>query len=151
MSPNSDGFFRRHSGFGVSQIITLAMENPKPPIEIPNKAPIPDEMGILIAGNSPLNNLSEVSQPSSSGAVTLKSPFKANDLGIPMTPEGRAVKAIDESAIDAGYDSNGLRGPWEGANSDNFEGSEEEELPLPFGPGPSLPVEPLAKNVAEKW
>ena len=67
-----------------------------------------------------------------------------------MTPEGRAVKAIDESAIDAGHDSNGLRAPWEGANSDNFEGSEEEELPLPFGPGASSPVEALAKNVEEK-
>ena len=76
--------------------------------------------------------------------------MKVNDLGIPTTPEGRALKPIDEAAINEGYDSDGLRAPWEEDNKVTFDDPEKEEAPLPFGPSPFPPVEPLPQFVAPK-
>lgn len=67
-----------------------------------------------------------------------------------MTPEGRLIKPIDETAIDQGYDSDGLRAPWEGSEELSLDGPELEESPLPFGSSASLPREPSPENVAEK-
>jgi hypothetical protein len=45
-----------------------------------------------------------------------------------MTPEGRLIKPIDETAIDQGYDSDGLRAPWEGSEELSLDGPELEDL-----------------------
>jgi hypothetical protein len=126
------------------------MENPESPTEKPRKAPVLNVREVLQYGNSPWDNISQLSQPSSSGVSALKSPLKANDVGIPTTPEGRVIVAIDERAIDQGYDSDRRLAPWEEGKSLNLKGPEEDEEPLPFGPGASSSLEPLAKNVAEK-
>ena len=126
------------------------MENPKSPTEKPTNPPLLDVSEVIQYANPPWESFNQLSEPSGSGISALKSPLKPNDVGIPTTPEGRTIVAIDERAIDAGYGSDGRRAPWEEGKLLNLDGPEEEEEPLPFGPRPSLPVEPLAKNFAKK-
>ena len=126
------------------------MMDPESPKKKSSNAPLLDVREVLHYADPPWDNFSQLSDPSSSGVSALKSHLKPNDVGIPTTPEGRAMVPIDERAIDDGYDSDGQRAPWEEGKSTNLDGPEEEEEPLPFGPGASLSVEPIAKNVAEK-
>ena len=107
-------------------------------------------MNVPNLGDGPWDTFSQLSQPSSAGNPSYCSPLKPNDLGIPTTPEGRVLKPIDEAAIDEGYDSDGLRAPWEDDNKVIFDAPEEEEAPLPFGPSPFPSVEPLPKIDAPK-
>ena len=80
----------------------------------------------------------------------MTAPLTTNDIGLPVKPEGSVVVPIDEELIDDGYDSDGLRAPWEGLEENSFDGLEEEETPLPISPE-MIPTEmPIAENVAEK-
>ena len=58
-------------------------------------------------------------------------PLPKNDIGVPTTPEGRVIKPIDEDVIDQGYDSDGLRAPWDVNEKEDLDGPLEEEDPLP--------------------
>ena len=126
------------------------MNCPEAPSEKETIPSVPVEMDVPQSESSPWGHVSELSQPSSGGVASLKSPLQPKDIGVPMSPEGRVLKPIDEDAIDQGYDSDGLRAPWEEGVDEIFDGPEEEEMPLPFGPEASSPVEPIAENVAEK-
>ena len=99
--------------------------------------PLPAGISILEVSHStksPSDNISQLSQTSASGLASFSSPIGAKDIGVPRTPEVRVVRPTDESAIDQGYDSDGLRAPWEGSKELNFDGPEVEEQPLPCGP-----------------
>ena len=60
------------------------------------------------------------------------------------------IKPIDEDVIDQGYDSDGLRAPWEMNEKEDLDGPLEEEDPLPFGIAPLPPVVPIAESFAQK-
>ena len=62
----------------------------------------------------------------------------------------RVIRQTDEAANDDGYDSQGLRAPWEGCQELDFDGTEAMEEPLPVGPPPSLPPLPSPENFAQK-
>ena len=100
---------------------------------------IPAEMDVPQSDISPWGDVSQLSHPSSSAIPTLRSPLKAKDVGVPTTPEGRQIIVINEDEIEQGYDSDGLRAPWEDNEDLIFDGPEENESPLPFGPEPPLP------------
>ena len=126
------------------------MKSPDHQNEMP---PLPPAVNIVEVSNqlrSPSDTVSQLSQPSTSLVAAISSPLGAKDVGQPMTPEGRLIKPIDETAIDQGYDSDGLRAPWEGAEEVSLDDPELEESPLPFGSSASLPREPSPENVAEK-
>ena len=82
--------------------------------------------------------------------AALSSPIGATDLGLPRTPESLVIKPVDEAAIDEGYDSEGLRAPWEEAEVLDLDGPELDEAPLPVGLPPLPPVVGTPQNVAEK-
>ena len=126
------------------------MNCPEAPNEKETNSSVPQEMDVPQGESSPWGHVSELSQPSSGCATSMKSPLKAKDIGIPTTPEGRVLKPIDEDEIDNGYDSDGLRAPWEESLEEIFDGPEDEEDPLPFGPEPSSSVIPIAENDAQK-
>ena len=100
--------------------------------------------------SSPWGDVSTLSKPSSHPGTPGTSKLTTNDIGLPVTPEGRVVKPIDEAAIDEGYDSEGLPAPWEGIGEEIFDGPEEVEAPLPIGQDTVPPAEAIAKNVAQK-
>ena len=89
-------------------------------------------------------------KPSAGKVASLSSPIGRTDLGLPMSPQSRLLKPIDEAAMEEGYDSEGLRAPWEEADELDFEGPELNEISLPFGPSPSSPGVGALENVAEK-
>ena len=92
---------------------------------------LPSEMEVLQTGESPWGDVSQLSQPSTSAMGSLKSPISKNDIGVPTTPGGRVIKPIDEDVIDQGYDSDGLRAPWDVNEKEDLDGPLEEEDPLP--------------------
>ena len=92
---------------------------------------LPIEMEVLQTGESHWGDVSQLFQPSTSATGSLKSPISKNDIGVPTTPEGRVIKPIDEDVIDQGYDSDGLRAPWEVNEKEDLDGPLEEEDPLP--------------------
>ena len=80
------------------------------------KDPLPASVSIVEVPNgspSPPDSVSRLSEPSTGMVAALSSPIGAIDLGLPRTPESRVIKPVDEAAIDEGYDSEGLRAPWE--------------------------------------
>ena len=117
------------------------------------KDPLPASVSIVEVPHgspSPPDSVSRLSEPSAGNMPALSSPIRTTDLGLPRTPESRMIKPIDEAAIDEGYDSEGLRAPWEEAEALDFNGPELDEAPLPVGLPPSSPVVGAAQNVAEK-
>ena len=94
--------------------------------------------------------MSELSRPSVGGETSFSSPLQATVTGVPSTPEGRVIVAINEDAIDQGYDSDGNHAPWQDVKKEFIDGVEMEEASLPFGPEPSLPVEPTPEIVVQK-
>ena len=115
--------------------------------------PLPADVGVIEVHNqvrSPSDTISQLSQASFGGVASLSSPIGAKDIGLPKSPQRRVIKPIDETAIDKGYDSDGLRPPWEDGEELNFDGPDVQEEPLPFGSPPSSPRVTSPQNVAEK-
>ena len=98
----------------------------------------------------PLDILSPLSKGSEGNSTLFNSPISAKDTGVPPTPDGRVIKPLDEVAIDQGYDSDGLRAPWEDIEEIDIDDPclEEESLPIER---PAVSSEgPSEENVAEK-
>ena len=125
------------------------MDCPEPSNEESKNPTPPKEMVVPQGDTSSWGDVSQLSHPSSSAVPTLTSPLKASDTGVPTTPEGRVIQAINEDQIDQGYDSDGQRPPWEGCEGVIFDGPEEEEEPLPLEAEPSLPEGGIAESFAE--
>ena len=114
---------------------------------------VPEALTIVQANNddqSPPDSVSKLSEPSLGEMPSLSSPIGAKDLGLPVTPESRVLKPLDEGAMEEGYDSEGLRGPWEEGEVVDFDGPELQESPLPTGASPFLPVVPPQEFSVEK-
>ena len=79
----------------------------------------------------------------------MKSPLKPR-IRVPTTSEGRVLKSISKDEINQGYDFDGLRVSWEDNEDLIFDGPEENESPLPFGPESSLPVDVIAEYITER-
>ena len=126
------------------------MECPEAQNEESQNESLPSQMEVPNGVVSPWGGVSNLSQPSLSRQGSSLSPLRANDIGVPTTPEGRVIKPLDKAAIDYGYDSEGQRAPWEGIPEEVFDGPEEEETPLPCGPEVIPPSEPITENVPEK-
>ena len=60
-------------------------------------------------------------------------------MGIPKTPPQRVIAPVNEDLIEQGYDSEGLRPPWEEAEELDFDGPELNEEPLPPPVSPPVP------------
>ena len=101
-------------------------------------------------GIPPWDNVSQLTLPSAAAPSSVASPIKPNNLGIPASPELRVLRPINESAIDDGYDSDGLRAPWEDTEAVELDGPDQEEDPLPFGSAPLAGVEGPSDFFAEK-
>ena len=97
------------------------MKCPEAPSEKETIPSVPVEMDVPQSESSPWGHVSELSQPSSGGVASLKSPLQPKDIGVPISPEGRVLKPIDEDAIDQGYDSDGLRAPLEESVDEIFD------------------------------
>jgi len=82
------------------------------------------------------------------GAFT--SPPQSIVTGQPMTPEGHLIKPIDEEGVDQGYDSDGGHASWQYVKDVDHNAPELEEDSFPVGIQPSLTVESIPFNVAEK-
>ena len=112
--------------------------------------PAVETVEVVNKAKSSFDSISQLSPPSAVGGDSFSSPIGTKDIGQPRTPEGRVLVAIDEDAIDQGYDSDGQGAPWVGINEDILVGPEVEEDPLPIGPRPSSPVVPSPEIVAKK-
>jgi hypothetical protein len=102
-----------------------------------NKSSSPSAWEVPEVANQAWDNVSQLPMPSIGARVSLPLPLRAKDLGVPLSPEGRLLKLIDEKAIDEGYDSDRLCAPWEDTDQLDAEGLEQEEASLPLG-SPSL-------------
>ena len=129
------------------------MDCPDRPEEESHVPSLPSVTEVLQSGESPWGDVSQLSQPSSGATASLKLPLSRNDIGVSTTPEGRVIKSINEAAIDQGYDSDGLRAPWEVSEQEDIHGPLEEEDPLPFGITPVPPVVPTPQKISQlmKW
>ena len=126
------------------------MQSPHTPNE---NTTLPPVIGLVVNNNQlnfPSDTISQQSQASGGGKVSLSSPLHAKDIGVPKTPEQRVMKPVDEAAFAKGYDSDGNRTPWEETNELDFDGPELDEDPIPFGQPPVSSPEPDRQNDAEK-
>ena len=116
------------------------------------KAPLPSSLGVVELPNdlhSPTDTISQLSQASSRGRASLSSPLGAKDIGVPKTPPQRVITPVDDDLLEEGYDTDGLRPPWEEAEVLDFDGPEVNEEPLRVGPPPISPQVPDRQNFAE--
>ena len=116
--------------------------------------PLPAGVSVIEVHNqvrSPSDTISQLSQASVGGLASLSSPIGAKDIGLPKSPQRRVIEPVDENAIDKGYDSDGLRAPWEDGEDLNFDGPDAQEEPLPFGSPPSSAGELSPQIDAEKF
>ena len=126
------------------------MQSPQPQSE---RIQVPGEVQLVDASKqlkSPSDTISQLSQASTGGLAQLSSPIGLKDIGSPETPQARLVKAIDETAFENGYDSEGQRGPWEESQGIEFDDLELNEDDLPIGSPPSWVAVPSPENVAQK-
>ena len=117
------------------------------------KKAVPPSVSVVQVSNrlkSPSDTISQLSQASSGARGSFSSPLRAADIGVPRTPEIRVIKHTNEEANENGYDSDGLRAPWEEGIELDFDGPEVQEAPLPIEPPPVLPEVHLPKIIAEK-
>ena len=97
------------------------------------KTPLPSSLGVVELPNdlhSPTDTISQLSQASSRGRTSLSSPIGAKDIGVPKTPPQRKITPVNDDLLEEGYDSDGLRPPWEEAEELDFDGPEVNEEPL---------------------
>ena len=92
------------------------------------------------------DTISQLSQSSTGVIPLVSSPITGEDIGVLRTPEVRVVAPIDNEAIEEGYDSDGLRAPWEGVDEVDGDGSDLQEESLPIGAPPLSPEGPLQQN-----
>ncbi len=72
------------------------------------------------------DSMSQLTDPLSVPTTPIRAVLTAPDHGIPDTPEQRAVRNVNPDLFETGYDSDGLRAPWEGIEEEDC--AEEEEL-----------------------
>ena len=142
-------YFMRKSIFFQAEFVVLTMQSPEAHSE---KTPVPPSVDVVQVSHprkSPSDTISQLSQVSAGANPSFSSPLRATDIGVPRTPEVRVIRQTDEAANDDGYDSEGLRAPWEGCQELDFDGAEAMEESLPVGPPPSLPPLPSPENFAQ--
>ena len=125
------------------------MQCPEPTIDngaLPSSVGVPDDPN---KARSPSDSVSLLTNETRGGLASLTSPIRAADLGIPKTPEQRVFTSVDTEVTDQGYDSDGLRPPWEESQVANFVVTDLEEDALPCAPPPVSSVTPVAENVAQ--
>ena len=145
-----DWYILKKKYLSVTHLIVFAMQSPTSQAK---SATIPPSASIVqgsSASKSSSDTVSVLSQASSSLRGSLSSPLKASDIGVPRTPEIRVIRSTDEEANDNGYDSDGLRAPWEESLPLDFDGSEAAEEHLPVAPPPVMAAEPSPEFDAEK-
>ena len=116
------------------------------------KSPVPpavDVVEVRRPAKSPSDTISKLSQ-GSAGNPSFSSPLRAADIGVPRTPEVRVIGPTDELANDDGFDSDGLRAPWEDSPELDFDGLEAMEETLSVGPPQSVLASPLLKMSRKK-
>mmetsp|Transcript_43733 Transcript_43733/g.64213 ORF Transcript_43733/g.64213 Transcript_43733/m.64213 type:complete len:196 (-) Transcript_43733:2088-2675(-) len=125
------------------------MQSPEPTIDngaLPSSVGVPDESN---KARSPSDSVSLLTNETKGGLASLSSPIRAADIGIPKMLEQHVVVSMDTELTDQGYDSNGLRPPWEESEVANFVVTEVEEDSLPCAPQPVSSVTPVAENVMQ--
>lgn len=94
------------------------MNQPLPPLNAPIQQ--------IQASNTSPDNVSEVTEPSNQASSTATTQIGPQDQGQPKTPERLVINSTNNELVEEGYDSDGLRAPWEGNEEEDY--SEEELL-----------------------
>ena len=118
-----------------------------------SETPVPTDVAVVQANEpfkSPTDTISQLSQASDGAIRSFSSPLRDSDIGIPKSPEVRVISTTDETANDEGYDSDGLRAPWEDCEEVDFDGLDAVCMTLPSR-APSVPPQAASpENITEK-
>ena len=125
------------------------MEYPETNDDNVDKSSLSEVTTVNAKSHPPWDNISQLSHPSIDKGTSIPSPLKASDIGVPGTPEQRTFSKMTEQDFQMGYDSDGLRGPWEESKGVMFDALTIEEDPLPCGAPPVVPEEPEGPVVPE--
>ena len=106
--------------------------------------PLPAQIPAPPPPASPSDTLSQLTPASGVTKITNESQLRANDIGLPPTPEKRCLLDVDEELCSRGYDSDSQPSSWEGSGEINREETEVEEASLGAGNGGDLPVMAMA-------
>ena len=127
------------------------MQSPDAPSKKTMLPPTLDVVEVHKQVNSPSDTISQLSQGSSRVGASLSSPLKAQDIGVPKTPPQRLVSSVDDALFLEGYDSDGLRAPWEEVEGLDIDDPNLDEEPLGIGSPHVSPPEADRQNVAENF